>query len=214
LLLASLELSKRSKFLTIIEKTRHMQTEKYYHIYNHANGRDNLFISVENYEYFLRQWTKYINPIANTLANCLMPNHFHCLVLIKDQEEIEASFGKFETFQKLEYRLSKQFASLFSSYTQAFNKRHNRKGSLFAPNFKKKEITSNDYISKVIAYIHTNPIHHRFVQNIKDWRFSSYQSILSDKPTQVNRQEVLNWFGGKNAFEDFHQSYINTLPSE
>ena len=77
-----------------------MQTEKYYHIYNHANGRDNLFISVENYEYFLRQWTKYINPIANTLAYCLMPNHFHCLVLIKDQEEIEASFGKFRTFQK------------------------------------------------------------------------------------------------------------------
>lgn len=191
-----------------------MQPEQLYHIYNHANGNENLFRETENYLYFLRQWGKYISPVAETLAYCLMPNHFHCLVLIKKHEEIEATFGKFETFQKLEYLLSKQFANFFSSYTQAYNKRYNRKGSLFAPNFKKKEITSNDYITKLIAYIHTNPIHHGFTQNLSAWRFSSYETILSEKPTKIARQRVLNWFGGKPAFQDFHQSYLNTLPSE
>ena len=191
-----------------------MQTEKLYHIYNHANGSENLFRETENYLYFLRQWDKYISPIAETLAYCLMPNHFHCLVLIKKQEEIEATFGKFETFQKLEYLLSKQFANFFSSYTQAYNKRYNRKGSLFAPNFKKKEITSNDYITKVIAYIHTNPIHHRFTQDLRKWSFTSYSSILSTNSTKLARTMVLDWFGGKKLFEDFHQAYINTIPGE
>ncbi|GHE54583.1 hypothetical protein [Roseivirga thermotolerans] len=77
-----------------------MQPEKLYHIYNHANGNENLFKETENYNYFLGQWSKYIEPIANTLAYCLMPNHFHALVLMKRQEEVEATFGKFRTFQK------------------------------------------------------------------------------------------------------------------
>ena len=191
-----------------------MQPEKLYHIYNHANGSENLFRETENYLYFLRQWGKYISPITETLAYCLMPNHFHCLVLIKKQEEIEATFGKFETFQKLEYLLSKQFANFFSSYTQAYNKKYNRKGSLFAPNFRKKEITSNDYITKVIAYIHTNPIHHRFTQDLRKWSFTSYSSILSTNSTKLARTMVLDWFGGKKPFEDFHQAYINTIPGE
>ncbi|MFT6214847.1 MAG: cysteinyl-tRNA synthetase, partial [Roseivirga sp.] len=95
-----------------LQKLETMQPEKLYHIYNHANGFENLFREVENYRYFLRQWEKHIQSIADSLAYCLMPNHFHFLIKVKDQSELEATFGKFETFQKLEYHLSKQF-SLF-----------------------------------------------------------------------------------------------------
>src|SRR5690554_6121754 len=67
--------------------------EKYYHIYNHANGNENLFREQKNYEYFLEKYKQHINPIAETIAWCLMPNHFHLLVKIKTEEEIVAAFS-------------------------------------------------------------------------------------------------------------------------
>ena len=60
----------------------------FYHIYNHANGDDNLFREQENYRFFLQQYAKYINPIADTYAYCLMPNHFHLLVKIKEEQDL------------------------------------------------------------------------------------------------------------------------------
>ena len=57
-----------------------------YHLYNHANGGDDLFREEENYRYFLRKWKQHIDPVADNLAYCLMPNHFHFLVTVKSRE--------------------------------------------------------------------------------------------------------------------------------
>ena len=141
-----------------------------------------------------------------------MPNHIHFLIQIKTEEEIESTFGKFETFQKLEYRISKQFGNLFSSYTQSFNKMYSRKGSLFIPNFKRKEITNDSYITNIICYIHGNPIHHGFVKNLTDWPWSSYQVVLNDAPTFINRDEVLKWFGNQNEYEKIHLQPVEVKP--
>lgn len=182
-----------------------IQPETFYHIYNHANGRENLFESDENYRYFLGQWKKYIEPIANTYAYCLMPNHVHFLIRTKNESELEGTFGKFETFQKLEYRFSKQFANLFSSYTQAFNKMVGRKGSLFVPNFKRNEISNDDYLTDVICYIHSNPVHHGFVRGMNQWQWSSFGSLISNKATHLKRLEVIESFGGIKSFLDAHK---------
>lgn len=188
-----------------------MQPETFYHIYNHANGSENLFRSDENYRFFLEKWSKHIEPIADTYAYCLMPNHIHFLVRFKSQVKIESTFGKFETFQKLEYKLSKQFANIFSSYTQAFNKMYDRKGSLFRANFKRKEITSEDYLTNIIFYIHHNPLHHGFCEHIEDWPHSSYHAVISDKLTRIKRKEVQDWFGSKEELKSFHDQAIKGL---
>ncbi len=185
-----------------------MQPETFYHIYNRANGSENLFRSNENYRYFLRQWVKYIQPVAETYAYCLMPNHFHFLIRTFGEGQLKKKYstlGKFQTFQELmEFRFSKQFANLFSSYTQAYNKMYNRKGSLFIPNFKKKEVDSDEYITNVIFYIHHNPVHHGFTDRIEDWPFCSYLVTLSEGETFVNRKAIIDWFGDKKAFKQFH----------
>lgn len=186
-----------------------MRPETFYHIYNHANGFENLFLSDENHHYFLRQWAKYIEPIANTYSYCLMPNHIHFLIKMHTEHKVTENlgfsasvpFGKFQTFQKF---ISKQFANLFSSYTQAFNKMHGRKGSLFMPNFKKKEIESEAYLAALVSYIHRNPVHHGFCTDAKDWKHSSYLSYLSEKPSKINRDYILSFFGGKDDFVSFH----------
>ena len=66
-----------------------LEFNKYYHIYNRGINSCELFKDEANYNYFLRLHNKYIPFNANTYAWCLMWNHFHFLVKIKDEEEID-----------------------------------------------------------------------------------------------------------------------------
>jgi len=59
-----------------------------YHVYNHGDAEDQIFREDTNYAFFLKRYGKYIPPIADTYAYCLMPNHFHLMVRIKSIEGI------------------------------------------------------------------------------------------------------------------------------
>jgi len=56
----------------------------YYHIYNCGINGEDLFIDDEDYNRFLSLYEKYIDPVAETYAWCLMKNHFHFAVQIKE----------------------------------------------------------------------------------------------------------------------------------
>jgi putative transposase len=183
----------------------------YYHIYNHANGFDDLFKETENYRYFLQQWDKYISPLAETYAYCLMPNHIHFLIKIKDEEEV-LNLGGFENLQGLERTskiVSKKFSNLFNSYTKAFNKRYQRMGSLFMPNFKRKEIDNEKYLLNLIYYIHRNPVHHQFCKDFRDWKHSSYHALISDSPTFLNKYFITTYFEDIENFKVSHEQELN-----
>ena len=142
-----------------------------------------------------------------------MPNHFHIAVKIKSEEELE-QYELFKSSKLLksftpEKFLSKQFSNLFSSYTQAFNKQQNRNGSLFIPRFRRKHIDSDEYFKQIIHYIHYNPVHHEFVDDLRDWKYSSFESFFSEKATSLKRNEVIGWFDNKENFWDFHQKEID-----
>jgi putative transposase len=68
------------------------------------------------------------------------------------------------------------------------------------PNFRRREVDNEVYFTKLIFYIHNNPVHHRFTQSMGDWDFSSYNAFLSYKKTKLLKQELLNWFGEKKDF--------------
>ncbi|MBF8283376.1 MAG: hypothetical protein HW378_2291 [Anaerolineales bacterium] len=63
---------------------------QYYHIYNRGNNRENVFREERNYPYFLKLYAKYIEPIAETYAYCLLRNHFHLLVRIREVRQTDA----------------------------------------------------------------------------------------------------------------------------
>jgi REP-associated tyrosine transposase len=190
-----------------------MQPSTYYHIYNHANGSENLFRSEENYRYFLQQWGKYIEPIAHIYAYCLMPNHFHILIKTKSEKEFLdlTGFKNLSGLKETEKFISQHFSNLFNSYTKAYNKMYERRGSLWNRPFKAKEITSDSYLTNVIFYIHHNPVHHGFTEKIEDWPHSSYHSLLSKKDTKLKRQETIAWFGNKKELNRFHQQALKNL---
>ncbi len=186
-----------------------MQAETFYHIYNRANGNEQLFYSAENYRYFLQQFKKYIVPVADIYAYCLLVNHFHFVLKIKSESAVRGqynikdgqSFGKFKTFQKM---ISKQFSNLFSSYTQAFNKMYGRTGSLFSPNFKRKELTSDNYLRNLIIYINTNPNHHG-VADYSNYRFSSYKDVVEGHDSFLKQAEIISLFEDIENFKYVHR---------
>ena len=56
---------------------------KYYYIYNRGYNREDIFVEEHNYSYFLKLYDKHISPVAETLAYCLLKNHFRFLVFIR-----------------------------------------------------------------------------------------------------------------------------------
>jgi len=187
------------------------EPDTYYHVVNHAVGSENLFRSDENYRYFLRRYAFYMPSVWSTLCYCLLPNHIHLLVR-PHSEEILSMHTKFkDDFHKL---IMQQLSNLLNSYAKSYNKRYERRGALWIDYTKRYKVMSDDYLTSVINYIHQNPVKHGFLKNIKDWKYSSYLSHLSSKPSLLNREEVLNWFGGKEAFVDFHLSGTTELIKE
>lgn len=208
-----------------------LQPNTSYHIFNHANGFENVFSEAENYRYFLEKYQLYISPIAETYAYCLMPNHFHLVIRIRKREAIEklinnsnTSYSKKNIFSKvqnfgkdeigkdennsrdseIEKYLSKQFANLFSCYTQSFNKMYHRMGSLFIKNFKREPILNKEHFLNAVIYTHRNPIHHHFRKKYLDWDYCSYFDIVNEKSDIVNTNKVLKVFIDKNQFINLH----------
>src|SRR5690554_6212704 len=133
-----------------------METGQTYHIYNHANGSENLFIEEENYRFFLQQYQKHLLDVVDTYAYCLMPNHFHFMLKVKDVDELRKNptFEKLDSLESIEAKVSKSFANLFISYTMSFNLKYERKGSLFMKRFKRKPIESLEQWQETFLYIH------------------------------------------------------------
>ena len=193
-----------------------------YHIYNHANGNDILFKEETNYLYFISKYEKYMSSVINTYAYCLMPNHFHILVTLKAEGEIFSTIDKSHVIEKynslttatekenyLSLFVSKQFSNLFSSYTQAFNKKYKRMGSLFMKNFKRKLVNDDNYFVDLIKYIHINPVKDGFVKKPEDWKYSSYNTILSDELSFLKRDEVIDLFGDEENFKFCHKKLVD-----
>jgi REP element-mobilizing transposase RayT len=185
-----------------------------YHVFNHANGRENLFPEQKNYTFFLDKLEMYILPVCKLFSYCLMPNHFHLVLEIRSEEylslHLQKPGSKAELSGKeLEVKISRSFGNLFSSYTQAFNKVYNRKGCLFIPSMKSELIRDDNNFCKVVHYTHANPVHHGFTKKMEEWPHSSYHAYLSEGATKLEREYVLDIFGGKNAFLKYHEQPID-----
>ncbi len=198
-----------------------------YHIFNHANGFENIFSEDENYRFFLDKYKLYIAPIAETYAYCLLPNHFHLVVRIRRKEVIEELIRNKYNFPKvsfdfgkvreevnvsdgdIEKYLSKQFSNLFSSYTQSFNRMYKRMGSLFIKNFRREVILDKEYFLNAVVYTHRNPVHHGFCNRYTDWSYTSYCEISERRSEVIDVNKLLAVFKSKEHFVDFHKQNLD-----
>ena len=171
---------------------------QFYHIYNRGNNRENIFIEERNYSYFLHLYARYIEPVVQTYAYCLLRNHFHFLVKIKD-------IGEYQELTRSSKPPSQYFSNFFNAYARTINLTYGRTGALFQRPFGRKLVLSQGHLLHLVRYIHHNPEKHGFVDDYRDWPYSSYRAIISDRPTHLEWVETLAWFGGKEGLQENHQ---------
>jgi putative transposase len=203
--------------LTITIMGKLMELGSVYHLLDHAVNKNNVFENPDNYRFFLERYESIVSPIVDTMAYCLMPNHFHFAIRIKNREALfQLPAQLLESWQlsenssdyELQRRISKQFSNFFSSYTQAFNKQQSRRGALFEGNFCRLKVTDRNYYNNLISYIHHNPVKHGFCDNFKDWFYSSYATLVfEEQATFLRRDLVFPSFGGKESFIEMQKNW-------
>jgi putative transposase len=188
-----------------------------YHIYNQGNNRQKVFFSRDNYLFFLKKMGKYISPYADIVAWCIMPNHFHLMVYVKEVEiEVKSNSIDSEAFTGSEgltkRTLNDSIGLLLHSYTRAINKQENKSGSLFRNPSKAECITKPEgivpsffttnsgtlihvlmpekaYPQVCFNYIHLNPVKAGLVDKPEDWEFSSYRDYAGERNGKLISRE-------------------------
>lgn len=183
-----------------------IEPEKFYHVWYRGINRENLFYTAANYEYFLRMYAEYLDPVVETYAFCLLPNHFHLLIRTKAFVEVSPTG---ETSKKTSNPVSLAFQRFFTAYSQAVNIQQHRTGSLFQKPFKRLEVTSTRQLATLVHYIHTNPQKHGIIDDFRLYPWSSYERILIARPSKLKKDEVVSWFKNKDNYLAYHGRLID-----
>jgi putative transposase len=147
-----------------------------YHIYNRGVNGETLFKAERNYAYFLNLYCRHIQPVAETLAFCLLPNHFHLLVRVKKPA-------------------SQAFSNLFNAYARTINLAYRRTGPLFERPFRRLPVVVPAHFMRLMVYIHRNPQRHGLIDDFRRWPYSSYHPVTGFGPSFLTREVVVGWAG-------------------
>ncbi|MFA8433007.1 MAG: transposase [Marinifilaceae bacterium] len=217
--------------------TQHLVYGQYYHIYNKGNNDEIIFRNHCDFKQFLRLYGKYIELVADTFAWCLLGDSFHFLIRVKEEREIGCLFPMEHNSSRSSERWKviplseisqlnvypsslvrpvpyRQFSHLFNSYTKYFNRKYNRKGSLFEKNFKRIRVETEEDLKELVCCIHCKPVLNGNVDCASDYLWSSYQTVISSKSTKLKRCKVINWFESVDSFESFHLMKQKSLKIE
>lgn len=177
------------------------EADCFYHVYNRCHSHKKLFPEEENYYFFLNLLKKFTVQTLDVYAYALIPNHFH--LLVKTKPALPDSIEDYRNnFHKI---ISTQFRKFFIAYTNSLNKVQEENGSLFQTPYRRIKIDKDAYLTQVIYYLHYNAVHHNICQHPSQYKFSSYNSFLSNTQSGLKREEVIEWFGGIDLFKKYHE---------
>lgn len=176
--------------------------EEFYHVYNRGVNKAPIFQEDADKLYFLGLMKRYLGLEAakdrlgrerpnfakevDLVAYCLMGNHFHLLVYLKERDGLE-----------------KLMRSLMTSYSMYFNRKYKRTGGLFEGRFLASRITSDTYLWHVSRYIHLNPLD--LGSRYEVYPFSSIGYFRGEKQAEWVHPEYLV------TEEKERQDYIESL---
>ena len=153
-----------------------------YHIILRGNDKIDIFYDNQDRKMFFKvmkitkEKFKY-----NIYSYCLMNNHIHMVIKIKDEF------------------LSKALQSLEIRYSAYFNKKTNRTGHLFQNRFFSKKIEDLNYFLTVCKYIHRNP-EKANIEKTQDYQWSSFNEYIG-KEKYIDKNILMYYFD--NTIENF-----------
>lgn len=131
----------------------------YYHVFNRANARHQIFYEPSDYYMFLRVVKKALTIFPVQIVSwCVMPNHWHFVV----RPERDGDLSKF-------------FGWVANTHTQRFRKINESwgAGSLFCGRFKSHIIPNECDLPVVCRYVERNPVAANLVSDARHWPWSS-----------------------------------------
>ena len=135
---------------------------------------------------------KQINSVyfSDMIGFCILDNHFHLLIKMRPghdftDQEIKERFVRFYgektefVEDKIEYyrekwsNLSELMKEIKQRFSKFYNKRHNRRGTLWGERFKSVIVEEGATLINCLAYIDLNPVRAGIVKRPEDYRWSS-----------------------------------------
>ena len=149
----------------------HSTTGIYHVMLRGLNGQD-LFHEDEDYFFFQNRLFllshpkdakgESMEPFCHIYAYCLMSNHVHLMLRPEGKE------------------LSEVVKSLAVSYARYYNNAKSRRGYLFQDRFRSEPVEDFNYIITLFRYIHQNPVKAGLVNDVDDYRWSSWHEYASE----------------------------------
>ncbi len=121
-----------------------------------GNERKSVFRDDTDRDAYLARLARYRREFHFKLfAYCLMTNHVHLAI------------------ERGPVALSRIMHAVQSTYTQRFNRRHDRVGHLFQGRYKAFVVQKDRYLFALLRYIHENPVRAGIVKRPQDFSWSS-----------------------------------------
>ena len=139
---------------------RKLSETGFYHVIIRGVNKETIFLDDNDRKMFLRLLRKYKAELeCNVYAYCLMSNHVH--LLIQDQQ----------------LNIGELMKNITCVYAGEFNKKHKRVGHLFQDRFKSQNVENQNYLLRLIRYIHRNP-EKAGICKTEEYKWSSYNEVL------------------------------------
>ncbi len=152
-----------------------------YHVMARGNARTRIYGDEADRTAFLTMLARTVDRHElRCHAYCLMTTHYHLVV--------ETPRGN----------LSRAMHYLNGVYGQAFNRRHDRVGHLFAGRFKSVLIEADSYLLTAARYVVLNPVRAGYCNHPGNWRWSSFRATagMAPEPAFLQTATLLAPFGG------------------
>ena len=166
--------------------------DHFYHIYNRGNNKQRIFRTNENFRFFLRKFREYFSESRVRLfAHCLMPNHFHLLILVLE-----------------EFNFSSIMRSFSTSYVKSFHSWYKTSGHLFEDDYQAKPVDEEKHLIQAVPYIHLNPTLAGLVKKPEDWEFSDCRTWCSAGDPVFPFYEIRkHLYGGSKNYREYLKEY-------
>jgi REP element-mobilizing transposase RayT len=175
-----------------------------YHVTARGNAQQPIYSDEEDRQRFLASLAQSRDRYHWLVhAYCLMNNHYH-LVL--------------ETPRPT---LARGMRHLNGTYTQHFNRRHQRVGHLFQGRYKAILVEREAYLLELCRYVVLNPVRAKACRRPEQWRWSSFRATagLEPAPTWLTTAWVLAQFAptrsrAQKAYQAFVGAVVTSRPWE
>jgi len=142
--------------------------------------------------------------LVEVLVFTLMPNHYHLLLR-----------------QTRDNGIVKFMQKLGTGYTNYFNKKYDRVGSLLQGRFKAAMVNSNEHFIHLPFYIHTNPLDLNYrsstsIEFLEGYRWSSFPDYIGKRnfPFVTERNFILDTFGGHEKYREYTMERLKHADSK